>query len=154
MFHHSQIHSQVLFFFGTILLPVFFFLFPSAKEHKNHLSLNTSVSKFSLWHLFNRANPFVDACDKPSRDIRLESAAFSFSQTNKHTSMLFKATDSSHHHPSSFSRPWHSSPAVSHPLIPRSWQSAAAARLQPCPSTWRTAQVEGGGGVIPQYKLP
>lgn len=40
------------------------------------------------------------------------------SQTDKHTSMSFKATDSNHHHPSSFSRPWRCSHSISRPLIP------------------------------------
>lgn len=40
--------------------------------NSEHLTL-----KVQIWHIFCSTNPFVDVCDKPIRDIELDSDAFS-----------------------------------------------------------------------------
>lgn len=137
-----QLHSQIIFGIINVNQSFFcFFLFLGEKK-KSPLSLNTSLSKFSLWHFFSWANPFVD---KPIRDVWLESAASPFSQTNKcargaaHSRWL-PVIIIHHHSPGLGAAP----PAVSRPLIPRSWQSAAA---RPLPRSFiRLALRTSGGG--------
>lgn len=90
------------------------------EQSQNYFSLSLSLSKYLqtalyIWYIFSITNPLVDITDKPIRDISGFSCLF-LSQTSKHTRMLLKATDSSHHHPSSFSRHWHRS-LLSHVLL-------------------------------------
>lgn len=96
------------------------FKHPECHHHKVHFkcwSRGKSIKLYletALWYIFSRTNPLVDISDKPIRDI----GGLYRSQTNEYPSMLFKAIDSSHHHPSSFSTLWHCSLSVSCPLIP------------------------------------
>lgn len=132
-------HCEPKLFFSFFFIPL---RKKGKKKKKSPLSLNTSLSKFSLWHFFSWANPFVD---KPIRDVWLESAASPFSQTNKRAkgaahSRWLPVIIIHHHSPGLGAAP----PAVSRPLIPRSWQPAAARPL-PRPFLHLALRTSGGG---------